>query len=447
LPLTVVRAQQAEDSFFDTDFDGGWVGTILSGKSRIPFQLNLNVEGKDGIGFLIIGDEFGGSSTALEVFAAEFTKVTANRITLQIEDTSPLRAGSAPLQSRFATSTLKLSYKAADDSLGGKISGAIKGKVAAARTSPDRPMQRLWQTTVKTGGESTFIQLATTEDADGVIGGHATFNAVTGAVSGQRNGSTVDLTFTVGGDAVTFSGKLKTRNNKLQGAFESDGKPLKSTLIPADGNGKPMKFKNVQRASAVELVPGQSMTVRVVGKNIALGAIAYTDSPDVRVTATDLESTNALSVTLATDAGATTGSAVALRLFNGDGETADKANALTVGGSSEDPVNFDSQIQPIFTNTCAVSGCHAASSAKAGLVLDAASAIDNLVGVPSSQQPGLLRVSPGNADDSYLVRKISGVPGIDGARMPKDRTPLPQAQIDLIRLWITQGAASRQARR
>jgi len=448
LPLTLARAQQAEDAFFDTDFDGGWVGTILSGKSRIPFQLNLNVEDNDGIGFLILGDQPAGDSTALDVFAADFTKLTAKQVTFRIDDSAPLRAGFSSNGFRFGTSTLKLSYKSGDDSLAGKISGSLKGRIAATRMSPDRPVHRLWQGSFKTGGETLFVQLATTEDADGVIGGHARFSANTSSVTGQRNGNSVDLVFDVGGQPITFSGKLKTRNNKLQGAFESQGETSKATLIPADGNGKPMKFKSLQRSAAVELTPGDTSTVRVTGKNIALGAVAYTDSQDVRITAVKLESTKSLSVTLTTSASAAADSSVALRLFNGDGETADKAGVLSIGGGGGDAVNYGAQIQTIFTANCALSGCHAASSARGGLVLDAGVSLGNIVNVPSSQQPALSRVLPANPGDSYLVRKISGGPAITGGRMPLNRAPLPQAQIDLIRLWITQGASgSRQGQR
>jgi len=214
------------------------------------------------------------------------------------------------------------------------------------------------------------VQLATTEDEEGVIGGQATFGAESSAVVGQRTGSTVDMTFNLDGQAITFNGKLKTKNNKLKGAFESEGDSSKATFVPADGNGKPMKFKKVQRLAAVELEPGQSRTVRIQGKNIALGAMAFTDLGDVQVAAVELESAKSLSVTVTTSATAAEGTAVALRLFNGDGETADKANALSVAGDGggEDPVDFELQIQPIFTSNCATSGCHAASAAKAGLV-------------------------------------------------------------------------------
>jgi hypothetical protein len=64
-----------------------------------------------------------------------------------------------------------------------------------------------------------------------------------------------------------------------------------------------------------------------------------------------------------------------------------------------------------------------------------------LVGVASRQVPTLARVTAGNPNDSYLIRKLEGTPGIVGGRMPLVGGPLPQTTIDSIRLWITTGAA------
>ncbi len=63
-----------------------------------------------------------------------------------------------------------------------------------------------------------------------------------------------------------------------------------------------------------------------------------------------------------------------------------------------------------------------------------------LVGVASVEQPSLLRVAAGDPDSSYMVHKIEGAPGITGGQMPLGETPLPQATIDAIRQWITNGA-------
>jgi hypothetical protein len=376
----------------------------------------------------------------LEIFAVDFVKVTSGKLTLRFDDTAPLRIGHRLPRARFATGTFRLSYNASSDGLTGKLTGPLKGKLEASRMMPDRPLQRLWQATFRAPDGDVFVQLATTENAEGVLGGHATFNGETATVAGEVAGNAVSMDFDLGDQTITFTGKLKTRNNKLQGSFRSEGSTSKVTLVPADGDGRPMKFKSVQRLAAVELVPGQSTTVLLNGRNIAQGALAFTDRDDVRVSAVELQSTKQLQVTLLPSSGIPVGASVAVRLLNADGETVDRSNALTVPVVDTELVDFELQIAPIFTTSCAVAGCHSNVGPKAGLVLTAAAAINNLVNVPSSQQPGLLRVRPGNPTDSYLVRKLEGGPGISGARMPKSRAPLPDAQIALIRQWISQGA-------
>ncbi len=62
-----------------------------------------------------------------------------------------------------------------------------------------------------------------------------------------------------------------------------------------------------------------------------------------------------------------------------------------------------------------------------------------LVGVASSQESSILRVAPGDPDNSYLLRKLEGSASV-GAQMPLSAPPLEQASIDVIRQWITDGA-------
>jgi len=129
---------------------------------------------------------------------------------------------------------------------------------------------------------------------------------------------------------------------------------------------------------------------------------------------------------------------------NGDGLN-QNGQPLTAGGSTGGPItaDFESIQENVFTPICSV--CHIGASAPEGLQLDAAHSYNLLVGVPSNEQPNLLRVKPGDPDDSYMVHKIEGLSGIDGGQMPLNEAPLPQATIDAIRQWITNGAPNAPA--
>jgi methionine-rich copper-binding protein CopC len=115
------------------------------------------------------------------------------------------------------------------------------------------------------------------------------------------------------------------------------------------------------------------------------------------------------------------------------------------GSSGGGPVTADFQsIQAnVFTPIC--TKCHIGASAPEGLQLDAAHSYNLLVGVPSAEQPSVLRVKAGDPDNSYMVRKIEGLPGITGGQMPLGETPLPQATINTIRQWVTNGAPNAPA--
>jgi hypothetical protein len=116
-----------------------------------------------------------------------------------------------------------------------------------------------------------------------------------------------------------------------------------------------------------------------------------------------------------------------------------------MGGAPGGSVTADFQsIQAnVFTPICSV--CHIGASAPEGLQLDAAHSYNLLVGVPSNEQPSLLRVKAGDPDNSYMVHKIEGLAGITGGQMPLGETPLPQATIDAIRQWVTNGAPNASA--
>lgn len=91
----------------------------------------------------------------------------------------------------------------------------------------------------------------------------------------------------------------------------------------------------------------------------------------------------------------------------------------------------------------ACTSCHNAQGARfaANLNLEGNTAHAQLVNVASTGKPGAVRVIPGDPDNSYLVHKLEGAPGIVGQRMPRNNGPfLTPGQILIIRTWISRGA-------
>lgn len=103
-------------------------------------------------------------------------------------------------------------------------------------------------------------------------------------------------------------------------------------------------------------------------------------------------------------------------------------------------VSFTKDIQPIFNANCVV--CHQGAASPGGLSLEPNSAFKNLVNTMSTESI-LNLVTPSAPDKSYLLNKLLGTQsqvGGSGAQMPYNASPLPQAQINLIQQWISQGA-------
>jgi len=113
-------------------------------------------------------------------------------------------------------------------------------------------------------------------------------------------------------------------------------------------------------------------------------------------------------------------------------------DGFAIGGANGALQPKFSSIQAnIFTPIC--EQCHSGATAPRGLRLDAANSYALLVGVASSEEPGVLRVNPHNPNASYIIQKLEGTAGT-GERMPAGLPALSQAQIDVIRQWITDGA-------
>ena len=119
------------------------------------------------------------------------------------------------------------------------------------------------------------------------------------------------------------------------------------------------------------------------------------------------------------------------------------ANGNPIATDSSSPTaaltaDFQSIQDNVFTPIC--TRCHSGANAPEGLQLDEAHSYALLVGVPSTEIPSTLRVKPGDPTDSYLIQKLENSSGIVGAQMPFGGPYLPQATIDVIQQWITNGA-------
>jgi hypothetical protein len=109
----------------------------------------------------------------------------------------------------------------------------------------------------------------------------------------------------------------------------------------------------------------------------------------------------------------------------------------TAGGGNTLQANFTSIQDNVFTPIC--TACHTGAGAPQGLRLDSANSYALLVGVASQEAPAFQRVAAGDPNNSYLIKKLEGTASV-GGRMPLGGTPLAQADINVIRQWITDGA-------
>jgi hypothetical protein len=93
-----------------------------------------------------------------------------------------------------------------------------------------------------------------------------------------------------------------------------------------------------------------------------------------------------------------------------------------------DSVYFDNQILPLLISNCTQSGCHNALDHEEGVVL---TSYQNLLQTVE-------QVTNTDFSENKLIRALTD-DDVD-ERMPYQKPPLPQAQIDLITRWIQQGA-------
>jgi len=122
---------------------------------------------------------------------------------------------------------------------------------------------------------------------------------------------------------------------------------------------------------------------------------------------------------------------------------------LEVGCSEDNSTQPDTNGDPIpearfsdiqdkvFTQNCALTGCHGPNNNQANMLLTEGNSYANLVNVQSLLFPQFKRVVPDSSSQSLIIKILKGEVS---PRMPLDRDPLPPAVIDSIAAWIDKGA-------
>lgn len=120
------------------------------------------------------------------------------------------------------------------------------------------------------------------------------------------------------------------------------------------------------------------------------------------------------------------------------------AVAASLEGCGGGEATFE-DVQAIFDEKCATVGCHSGAFPANDMSLVAGEAFDEIVGVEpfniAAAEMNLLRVDPGNANNSFLLLKVAGpLPAELGVQMPQFQLPLSEDEVRTIRDWIDAGA-------
>jgi len=114
------------------------------------------------------------------------------------------------------------------------------------------------------------------------------------------------------------------------------------------------------------------------------------------------------------------------------------ANTTTVNPK----LDYQTQIEPIFTNNCTSRGCHVSSNTGGGLNLQVGTSFGEITGASTTDNAPL--VIAGNPDISPLIWKLEGEDNnganVFGSRMPFGGPFLSNSTINSIRQWISEGA-------
>jgi hypothetical protein len=141
--------------------------------------------------------------------------------------------------------------------------------------------------------------------------------------------------------------------------------------------------------------------------------------------------------------------AIAVATTAGFAAACDEKLSDLAGPSPSLQPTFSSIQHEIFETTdtagrAACTQCHSDAGGRnpsGGMNLRHDLAYATLVGVAVREKPGAVRVIPGEPENSYMIQKLEGSPGIAGERMPRTGGPyLTAGHVEIIKRWIELGA-------
>ncbi|MEP7311710.1 MAG: TIGR03118 family protein [Pseudomonadota bacterium] len=195
-----------------------------------------------------------------------------------------------------------------------------------------------------------------------------------------------------------------------------------------------------QTAPVAGPVSGQVTLTATATDNVAVTKVDFLLR--VGTTTTTIGSVTTAPYTLAWNSTTTANGAATLsaQAFDAAGNSTTSATlAVTINNVAAPAL---AQLQTdIFTPKC--SGCHNGVGTILPGVMNLSSTATSfaaLVNVASIEVPALMRVKPGDPNNSYIVHKLEGTQ-TQGARMPLVGGFLDQPTIDTVRAWIQAGAA------
>jgi hypothetical protein len=279
------------------------------------------------------------------------------------------------------------------------------------------------------------------------------FDAATGALIGERDLDLPPRTFSQINDVFKFVGARTRLTVNATVEFAADGPVLAYATVIDNTSNDPIfviPFADEGTIIADNTAPNGSITSPVGDRTITEGeSVQFSgqasdpDGDDVTVLwdfGDGITSTQLVPGSHTyTDAGTFT---VTLTVTDEHGlaDPTPPTRTITVEAPMGADATFTRVQDEIFTPSCALSGCHSAGSAAQGLVLAQGAAWGNIVSQPSTEQPQLDLIEPGDSENSYLWRKVNGGPSISGLRMPRGGSPLSQELLTLLEDWIDAGA-------